>query len=113
MLWKIHYGDGSTFSSDDGSTQEAPPLNVQIIMQLDEREGKHATTQFDYYWWDERQQRWFGGNLFGALDYLMQAGIVKMGRILSPKDYDAILNRAKEDPDFPKSAAWRTDRGQH
>jgi hypothetical protein len=30
--WRIHYADGSTFSSDDGTWAEAPPFGVQCIV---------------------------------------------------------------------------------
>jgi hypothetical protein len=30
--WEIHYGDGSRFTSDDGTWAEAPPFGVQAIV---------------------------------------------------------------------------------
>jgi len=28
MKWRIYYGDGGTYSSDNGSAENAPALNV-------------------------------------------------------------------------------------
>lgn len=34
--WRITYGDGSTFTSDNGSWDDAPGKNVQILVHLHE-----------------------------------------------------------------------------
>ena len=35
MTWTIYYGDGTPFSSEDGSPAAAPPLNVQVVAAVD------------------------------------------------------------------------------
>jgi hypothetical protein len=37
--WRIHYADGSTFSSDDGTWAEATPFGVQCIVYYHAPEG--------------------------------------------------------------------------
>ena len=39
--WKIFYGDGATFSSDDGDIKDAPATNVQIIVQAHDDTGRY------------------------------------------------------------------------
>ena len=73
MDWKVYYGDGSTFSSDDGEPREAPPHGVQVIVErVGERTMQHSLG--DYYGWDgvqweannTKQERW-GVVLIGTL----------------------------------------------
>ena len=104
MRWKIHYGDGSTFSSNDGDPFDAPALNVQIIVVRDDdpssQLGRYPVHRFDYYWWDEPD--WFGGDLFGLFDYLSRPGAkrVLFGRTVANAEHQAIIDGALADPDM-------------
>jgi hypothetical protein len=104
MKWRVYYGDGSTFSNEDGDPSEAPALNVQIIIVRDDdphsQLGRYAVHKFDFYWWDDPD--WFGGELFGLFDYLSRPGHkrVLFGRTVGNADFQAIVDRALADPDF-------------
>lgn len=110
--WKIFYGDGSTFSSADGSPAEAPSTNVQAIAQVaDPGIGRRTCSRFDFYWYEGE---WHGGDLFGLFDYLQRVSpsIVKFGRVLPRLAFEAILNRAVTDPDLLPKVAWDTHERQ-
>jgi hypothetical protein len=106
MDWRIYYGDGTTFSSEDGSASSAPPLNVQAIAQAlpdDPTVGRKTVSQYDFYWFDGQ---WFGGDLFGLFDYLMRSGAVKFGRAVPRLEFERHLKRAVTDPDLLPKVAW-------
>ena len=80
MLWKIHYEDGSTFSNEDGSFRDAPFFGVLgVVCDSDE---------------------WHSVDFAGLLDYLMQVGIVKLGRLSSNEVYHKVMTKARNDSDF-------------
>jgi hypothetical protein len=58
--WKIYYGDGSTYSSSDGSPFDAPAHNVQIISMERDDGSAPPTWGHDLYRWDGK--RWVGCN---------------------------------------------------
>jgi hypothetical protein len=104
MRWKVWYGDGSTFSDENGPPSQAPALNVQIILVRDDdpnsQLGRYPVHRFDYYWWDDPE--WFGGDLFGLFDYLSRPGDkrVLFGRTIANADHQAIVDAALADTDL-------------
>ena len=106
ILWRIFYGDGTTFDSDTGGPEDAPCTNVQIIVEPHPDVGRRMWQKCDYYWYD--RAFWWGGDIVGYLDYLMCPGwkTVKFGRAMHTKDFDHIYRRAKNDPDFARKSGW-------
>lgn len=103
--WRIYYGDGSTYSSDDGAAFCAPARGVQAIVSPDELVGRFCDTQCDYYVWDGA---WLGVDHAGLLDYLGRVGFAKyvlQGRTIPGETYRAIMERARTDPGFPEKTA--------
>lgn len=115
VTWRIYYGDGTTFDSSMGTPQQAPGLDVQVIVQPDERVGRVLLTRFDWYYFRTDLGEWWASDYFGLLDQLTsdRDGVVvavKAGR--NARAYDEILQRALHDPDFPtKSARLAGERG--
>ena len=107
MKWRIYYGDGTTFDSDDGATTEAPATNVQAIVQPDPDVGRHIINRFDWYFFDEESGEWFGVDWFGLIDWMMRTGLVKAGRTIGNREYREILQRASDDPGFERKSGWR------
>lgn len=109
MLWRIFYGDCSTFSSADGPADLSPGLDVQAIVQPDPDVGRHVLSRFGYYWLDRGE--WYGGDLFGLFDYLQRPGhkVVRFGRTISNARFREIIRAATEDPNFPRKSAWKPD----
>jgi len=108
MKWKIFYGDGSTYSNEDGSPELAPKRNVQIVIHSSELVGFSIEREEHYYLWQADRGGWTAANEFGLYDYLIDPGfkIVLFGRTLNLTEYQAILNRAIADPDVPRKSAW-------
>lgn len=108
MLWRIYYADGSTFDNLQGDPEDAPAFGVIAVVQPDERVGRQVIHQWDWYYWNSDAGQWWGGNLFGVLDRLLNRlplGALLQGRMESSEKYSEIINRATNDPDFPAKSA--------
>lgn len=109
MRWRIYYGDGSTFSNQDGPPDQAPSRNVQLIVVWNLEVGRillhgfHALNVADFYWYRAEQELWHAGDYAGLIDYLMDPGpkTVKFGRNLPREDFFKLYAAALADPDFP------------
>lgn len=110
VIWRIYYGDGSTFDSSQGSPQDAPGINVQVIAKAAGIDlGRLTIASKDFYWFDRGE--WFGGDVFGLWDYLAQPGlkVVKFGRLISLPIFQEIMRRAVTDSDLIPKVAWHDD----
>jgi len=100
--WVIYYGDGSTFSDEDGLPEVAPPRDIQLIIVTDPEAGWRTIVNHDYYVWDARggQPMWWGVDKFGLFDYLLDPGMkrVLFGRLIDTPTFNAIFQRALSDP---------------
>jgi len=106
MEWKVYFGDGSTYSDEDGPIEEIPKRDCQVIAKKDEETGFYVLSGRDYYWYDEE---WYHGDKFGLYDYLIRPGfkLVLFGRTLSNQEFSDILQRARDDPDLPNKSAYK------
>ena len=100
--WRIYYSD-ITFDSDEGSPEEAPGLDVQVIVRKDEARGRMILFKNDFYYFRYDLGLWWGSDLFGLLDQLTHdpegnVGAVKAGRHAT--NFDEVLREARHDPDF-------------
>lgn len=115
MDWKVYYGDGLTFSSNNGEPSQAPPYNVMAVVQLDKRTGISVYNQWDWYFYSTGINKWFGADLFGVMDQIMHncekiKGVIQ-GRVTTSEKFQEILNKARNDKDFPRKSAngkWET-----
>lgn len=95
MRWRIYYGDGSTFTDQDGAPWEAPRTNVQVIKT--ESGFQHSK---DAYYWNEAFG-WQGCDTAGMYDYLMSyraPAVVLFGRSIRNEDFWALVGRAGREP---------------
>jgi len=105
--WRIYYGDGSTYSDDDGDVFDAPALDVQAIAfrtsEPDHKTGHMPVFRFDYYWWEPNGD-WYGGDLFGLYDYLTRPGPKKVvfGRTVSNTAHQACVDAACNSREFAR-----------
>lgn len=125
--WKIFYGDGSTFSNQDGRPLDAPIANVQVIAQDHIESGRYMQTARDYYVYWPGRERWVGVDLAGVIDFLVElhkmgwgdevdtgiiiqravnTGLVKLGRTLARERFYDIYRQADSDPYLPRHTGY-------
>jgi hypothetical protein len=102
LRWRIYYGDGSTFSNEDGSVEQAPSWDIQNIVQIDKNTGRGARhlggNESHYYVYDKNEDRWYDVDFTGLIDYLINnIKTVKFGRSIDTASYLAIRERAARD----------------
>ena len=96
VQWRVYYGDGSTFSNEQGGPENAPTTNVICIAYYDEDNRRKICHSNDYYWFDGY---WHGGDTFGLWDYLARGGfcVVKFGRSVSDTMWHKMMGMAGSD----------------
>jgi hypothetical protein len=62
--WTIFYDDGTTFSSEEGSPVDSPDKGVVCIACKTQACTVH---KFDWYYWHEKHQCWWGSDIHGLL----------------------------------------------
>lgn len=121
QTWRIYYGDGSTYSSEDGSPENAPGFGVQAIAHPDWTQGVGnvgylVLAGYDWYAWQLEAEEWFGMNGEGSLfDQILHrepiVGICQ-GRRIPRARYDSILGEAHawaEAQSLPAKSGFRSD----
>lgn len=108
MEWMIWYGDGSRFTSEDGSPWDAPRLNVQLIATINGSLGWDLISQSDYYYFDDQIGVWFIADTFAIWDVLIRCKhpLIFFGRYISDKEYNTLIRRAIDELPSKKST-WR------
>ncbi len=105
LRWRIYYGDGSTWSDQDGPPELCPTLDVQIIVQMAPTRvlmhGGAGNPFHGYYWYEDGV--WTLGDLFGMWDYLSRPGwrLVRFGRSIDTARFHDTVRRVIADLDFP------------
>jgi len=112
IQWCIYYGDGGIFDNTNGSPEDAPALNVQVVAQVNDEMGRQYIVHRDYYVFDAAGDgAWAGVDLFGLWDYMSTPGfkIVKFGRVIHLSEYRRIVGIALRDDALPVKSAWEAD----
>ena len=92
--WKINYGDGSTYSSEDGLPEAAPCTRVICVAFYDDDNRRRVCHQADYYLWGDN--RWYSADISGFMQYMQEPGlkVVKFGREIGDLKYREIMTFA-------------------
>ena len=98
-MWRIYYADGSAHDSDQGPAVGELARGVQVILQTDDDLGWATQSGADYY--VLRGGRWFGCDIAGLFDYLMDSGIVVFGRMIDRGEFDRVFSLAMDDRKLP------------
>jgi len=108
MRWKIFYADGSTFGSNEGAPVDAPGGGIIAIAQEDDVVGIEISSGNDFYVFDESIGGWGEMDVFGLTQYILRPGykIIKLGQLISTKDYRALMVKIRSDPELPDKSAW-------
>lgn len=125
MNWRIYYADGTTFSSADGSWDDAPARGVIAVVRPNPQTGRSVEKGRAFYIMDPDAGEPWAVDWPGLWDYLhrvgsLQAGIplrdvnldalardwgVKFGRSVPNEVYQRIVIAADNDPDFPRRSS--------
>lgn len=102
IRWRLYYGDGTTFSNQDGTPDEAPGCNVMCAASYDGDNRRKMAGSADYYVFEADMSpdgRWLGVDLFGLWDYLARPGwkAVKFGRMIGDEQYRRVMAHAVAD----------------
>ena len=94
MKWCIYYDDGCTFSSDDGTAEEAPVDGVQVVVEWFDNGNVKIHEGSDYYWFTG--DGWAYGNV-SSLDRWLRVMCpqVKFGRFTRNAVYEAAIRDAQ------------------
>lgn len=98
-MWRIYYGDGSEFSSDDGDVFDAPRSDVQLIAYLNPNTGKtDLISQSDVYYYEPEKIEWgwWYCSREGMVLHLLRAKrpLVFFGGMIRTKQFDEIEKKA-------------------
>lgn len=98
VIWRIYYGDGSTYSDTDGSPEKAPCGGVQCVAWYDEDKRRRLAHGQDYYIYDG-DGRWFGCDAAGFWQYMGETGfkVVKFGRMIADGKFRSVMSKAMND----------------
>ena len=100
--WKIYYADGSTFSSDEGSHEEAPGDGFICVVGYTPAGDRYILHGKNHYRWDDELGMWFGMDWHGVLDFVRWKCHFKDGRMVDGDRFRDLMNMAHRDPDFPQ-----------
>lgn len=114
--WRIYYADGSTFDSTIGEPGSAPSYGVQVILIREGRFNRRVLKLGDYYLFRPSLNRWTEHEDAASV-IIAAAGepwvTLICGSYLRESDFEQVLIRAVDDPDFqpepadPPHPAWR------
>lgn len=103
MEWKIYYENGDTFDNTMGNPEDAPSYGVAVIVQEDEDVGRLIMHLWDWFYWRDDYKQWWGADVYGLHDQLLSnkpIRAVKIGRNMHTKEFQNLMERATDDPDF-------------
>lgn len=104
LKWRI-YGDGWSFSNEDGAPEDAPQDGIICIVQYDSTGGRYLLRYGDFY--SFRDGEWMAHDHDGAVDQMKDRGYLKQGRAIRRDRFFEIVAEAESDPDFPPRSAYR------
>lgn len=91
MEYKIFTTNGD-YTNEDGPHTGDKARDVQVILQHDPESGPYFQSSSDYYVW--RDGRWWGVDIFGLYDFLLETGLVLFGRTVTNQEYREVYQRA-------------------
>lgn len=102
--FRIYYQEKDPHNSDQGAPVKEQARGVMCIIQEDHDLGWAAQSDADYYVC--RAGVWFGVDIFGLFDFLMDSGLVVFGRMVDRGEYSQVMSEALEDQDLAKKTGY-------
>lgn len=113
ILWRLYYADESTFDSSMGAPIEVPPFGLICALYPDKNDSAHNVGRiimhgWNHYYWNRDYREWWGcdydGMIYRLANRLPFEAYVQGATVATVK-YQAIMDRAHKDPDFPRKSA--------
>lgn len=93
--WEVYYDDGSTITGC--LPEEVKPFGIVCIAQKHSQKSRCLMHGWDFYYWHEEDEQWWGCDLQGLLDRLLHRLPVRallQGRTVDNETYQNIMARA-------------------
>jgi hypothetical protein len=103
LQWKIYYGDGTTFSNEDGGPEDAPADNVQVIGQRNSTVGREVLCEKDFYVFEDNT--WVAMDDDGMKAYFRRVGLLKQAETMPTEKFRKLYSLAVVDPELPRKSA--------
>jgi len=98
-MWCVYYGDGSTFSNEDGQPWDAPTCDVMGILQ--QPPGDRRLITRDFYLHRSDYGCWIEVDRDGLIDHLLTGAryidACLAGRTVPPAVWKAAMKRMSDD----------------
>ncbi len=94
-MFRIFYGDGSTFDGDGPGEDWPSTRDIQAIIQSHPKQGAEIVLSGDYYIWN--REKWNPVDLTGLLLWLMDSGYVLFGQTIDNDDFSQVVRVAREE----------------
>lgn len=112
VRWRIYYSDGSTYSSVDGSWDNAPGKGVVAVVTLDPTGvwGRFVRIKHELYYKLDGHDEVLGSDSLGLIHVHVpeiRGSQIKMGGNVLTDVFQRIIQRATVDSDFPKGSPRR------
>ncbi len=104
MDWRIYYQHQEPHEDTDGPPTGERARGVQVILQDDPELGWTTVSGSDYFVW--REGKWWGTDINGLFDFLLDTGLVMFGRMLDRGEYSKIYSEALEDETLAKKTGY-------
>ena len=111
-MWRIYYGDGSTFSDEDGSPFDAPRTGVQVIAYTNPSTGKiDRLSQADFYYYEPECTDWgwwhCGPETMTLHLIRAKRPLILFGEMLPTRHFTEIEKKAIADIPTGMKGVWR------
>lgn len=112
VIWRVYYGDGSTYSNEDGSWDSAPGRRVVCVAMIDPTGvwGRFVRNKHEFYYKADGRDEVLGSETLAAVQEHVP-GIrdtqIKAGGNVWTEEFINIMIAATQDTDFPTSSPRR------
>jgi len=91
-MYRIYYTPDNWIETEGAELHGEKARGVQVILQPHPEVVVELVTSSDYY--VLRDGRWWGVDIFGLFDFLLDSGLVLFGRTITRDEYAEVMRQA-------------------
>ena len=97
--WTVYLDNGKRINNTKRDPEDVHPFGVQCIVQRDSPDSDTLviTAGDDFYYYDYGDERWYGVELTGLVEYFIRQGDLKLGRFIPMTKYQNIMKEAEQE----------------